>query len=294
MNVRCPAVAGRFYPGDAVQCARQMEEFFAAARVELGGPPDGPQGIGGVVPHAGWVCSAAIACATLLSLRRQPQPDVVVIFAAVHTPLQLHRAALDTFGRWHLPGDAASIATEFRDRLCDDARHFLVDDRFHLNEHAVEVELPLIRRVWPDAEVLPVEVPPVATAGAIGRRVAETVASEGLHAVYLASSDLTHYGPDYQFYPAGIGPHALVWAMDNDRRLLDRVLAMDVDGIVPTAARDRSACGAGAIAAMMEACVCSGAREAKVLRHSNSWNVLHDRYKLPPDNAVGYAAVVLT
>ena len=69
----------------------------------------------------------------------------------------------------------------------------------------------------------------------IGTVTAQQIQREKLSAVYLASSDLTHYGPNYGFTPVGIGESALQWAMDNDRRLLNRVQRMEIEQIVPEA-----------------------------------------------------------
>ena len=82
---------------------------------------------------------------------------------------------------------------------------FQVDDRFHRREHAIEVELPLIQVAWPETSVLPIEVPAISRATEIGVETANALQKAGLSAVFLASSDLTHYGPGYDFAPAGVG-----------------------------------------------------------------------------------------
>jgi AmmeMemoRadiSam system protein B len=81
--------------------------------------------------------------------------------------------------------------------------------------------------------LLPVEVPLIDDADAIGKRVAKELEASGLSAVFLASSDLTHYGPSYRFTPAGVGMSGLEWAKENDCRVLSLVTDMQVDRIVP-------------------------------------------------------------
>jgi len=54
-----------------------------------------------------------------------------------------------------------------------------------------------------------------------------------------------------------------------------------------------NACGGGAIAAMLSACRELGANEARVLHHANSYETLSVIDPQPPDNAVGYASVVV-
>jgi hypothetical protein len=213
-------MAGRFYPADPGQC-RAIAEAMVRAPQE----PASVGGLGGIVPHAGWICSGAIAGQTLGTLARGVTPDVVVVFGAIHTPIDVRVAALGSHQSWAVPGDNCPVSRELAATLERTSDLFATDDRLHAHEHAVEVELPLIRVVWPDAQVLPVEVPVVESAAEMGRRTARLLLDKGHHPVFLASSDLTHYGPSYRFAPAGIGIEALNWAKENDRRLLRRVEA---------------------------------------------------------------------
>jgi MEMO1 family protein len=111
--------------------------------------------------------------------------------------------------------------------------------------------------------------------------------------VFLASSDLTHYGPWYRFAPAGVGQAGLNWAKENDRLLIDRILRMQEQSIVPEVRARHSACGAGAIAATLAACKELGASRATLLRHTNSFETLAQVAPQSPDNAVGYASIVV-
>jgi AmmeMemoRadiSam system protein B len=247
------------------------------------------------VPHAGWICSGAIAGQALAALAQaRKNVDVVVVFGAIHLPLPTSLGVLDTHASWSIPGGQLALPDDLQQSLLEHGDLFAIDERFHRREHAVEVELPLIRQAWPSAGVLPVEVPPIDAATDIGRSTARALARGGLRAVYLASSDLTHYGPGYAFTPAGVGKQGLAWARDNDQRLLDVVMDMAPHRVVPEVASHHNACGAGAIAAMMAACLESGATQARVLRHANSYETLLEVVARPsPTDAVGYAAVVI-
>jgi AmmeMemoRadiSam system protein B len=289
--MRLPAVAGRFYPDDAAACTREAKSYLKADPVGAGVP-----WIGGIVPHAGWICSGAIAGRTIATLSQSvASPDVVVVFGAIHTPLITTRGELDPHASWSEPTGETSIAEAVQAQLATDS-NFEVDQRFHENEHAIEVELPLIQLAWPNARLVPIEVPPVDSSIAIGEAVARVVQKEKLQAIYLASSDLTHYGPSYRFTPAGIGLQALEWAKQNDRRLLDAVQQMRVEQIVPEARSRFNACGPGAIAAMLAACRAHGAKTTKLLQHANSYETLQGvvGFRQRPDDAVGYAGVVVS
>ena len=305
-TVRPPAVAGSFYPADPLHCQRLARQLvYGTDAPQANAPQASVPGAGAaarrltgaIVPHAGWMASGAIAGESLRALAASLDrpPEVVVVFGAVHTPVDLPVAALDSHGRWAVPGAETPVARELGGRLAGSSELFTVDDRFHAREHAVEVELPLIAAAWPAASVLPVEVPLVDDAEPIGRRAAEQVRAAGLEsrAVFLASSDLTHYGPSYGFAPAGVGPHGLAWAKDNDRRLLDLVARFEVGRVVPEVRCRANACGGGAVAAMLSACRELGATAATVLRHVNSYETLATVAPQRPVDAVGYAAVVV-
>ncbi len=295
-SVRAPAFAGTFYPADRAACEQLAGSYVRTVFSDQAsaGNEFREQWLGGIVPHAGWVCSGKIAGEVIATLAAHVGPQVVIVFGAIHTPLDTGRAALASYEQWQGPTGSSAADADLTARLGASHRWFEVDDRFHADEHAVEVELPLIRIAWPDAQVLPVEVPVIESAVEIGRTVASAIAATGRTAVFLASSDLTHYGPAYRMTPAGIGIDALEWAKENDRRLLQIVTEMRAEQVVPEVRARLNACGGGAIAAMLAACQESGATSARVLRHTNSYETLGEAgHVQPADNAVGYTGVIV-
>jgi AmmeMemoRadiSam system protein B len=297
-RARRPAVAGMFYPADADECRRLARRYVfrdedASSRSAQRSEKLEPGALGGIVPHAGWICSGAIAGEAIREIAKSAGAvDVVVVFGAVHTPVEIDFAALDSHTSWLEPGSETQVADEIRTKLSAAGGLFAIDDQFHQREHAVEVELPLIREAWPSSALLPIEVPLIDDAIEIGQRVARQMSDAKLRAVFLASSDLTHYGPAYRFAPAGVGLQGLDWAKRNDQRVLDRIEAFEIERIVSEVRHNQNACGGGAIAAMMSACREHGASGARVIRHASSYETLKDVAPQRPDNAVGYAGVI--
>ena len=255
-------------------------------------PPSRPW-IGGIVPHAGWVFSGATAGKAISAIAAGPKPDVVVIFGAIHTPIPTQSGVLDSHQCWRVPTGDSAVQVEVERKLQEKGNLFTVDDQLHAMEHSIEVNLPLIQLAWPGVPILPIEVPVLEVAELIGRKTVQTIVEAGLKAVYLASSDFTHYGTNYGFMPTGIGPQGIQWAKDNDRRLLDLITTWQTSQIIPEVRQRYSACGAGAITALMAACRQAGAESAQVLQHTTSFDVLQDIQPQAPDNTVGYAAVVM-
>ena len=142
----------------------------------------------------------------------------------------------------------------------------------------------------PDSKFLPILVPPVETAVEIGDAVAGTVAAYGSNAVFVGSTDLTHYGPGYGMTSHGQGPEGIAWAKEvNDRRMIDLMVNLEADGVVPEASEHGNACGAGAIAATIAAVKHLGATRGVLLAHTSSAEVMRSP---GAQDAVGYAGVV--
>jgi len=149
--IRPPAVAGRFYPGDPQGLSQRRFGVAAAGggggvSALVSGGRDGAE----LCLMPGWICSGAIAgqtIAELARLNRDSPPRVVVVFGAIHTPLAIEQAALDSRRVWRVPGGDSRTAEDLAERLGAGASSLFVrDERFHQQEHAIEVELPLIRQ----------------------------------------------------------------------------------------------------------------------------------------------------
>lgn len=286
MMIREPTVAGSFYPAATEACRASLDECLAARR-----PVPAVEGriVGGVVPHAGWMCSGRVAGAVFSAIAEQGPPDTIVLFGAVHHA-QCVTVAAFTDGRWRSPLGYIDIDKRLAERLLGQTNLIVADPYAHEAEHSIEVQVPFIQHLFPDAKFLPIMVPPGDRAPEVGLAVARTIEAYGYKAVVVASSDLTHYGERYGFTPMGPGEKGLAWAKEvNDRRQIDRMLALDAEAVVPEARRHRNACGSGAIAAAIAASEALGGRSGVLLDHTTSREVIGPE---AGDDAVGYAGVV--
>lgn len=288
MMIREPAVAGTFYPATPDECGRALDECFAERGVEQA--VDDPI-IGGLVPHAGWVCSGMIAARVFSAIAAQRTPEVVVIFGAAHRSIGAEGAVFPG-GKWNTPLGSMTVDERLGERVMGHTNLIADDPYAHEAEHSIEVQVPLIQRLWPEAKLLPITVPPTDRSVEVGDAVGRTLTSYNYNAIVIASSDLTHYGSRYGFTPQGRGDDGLDWAKNvNDRRLIDRMLALDAGGIVPETREHRNACGGGAIAAAMTAAKTMGAQRGVLLEHATSRETLG---MSGDGNAVGYAGIVFT
>ncbi len=276
--VRQPVVAGRFYPADPVACRRSVEALLPR---EPGTPA-----LGAIVPHAGWVYSGATAALALAGVAAS-KPDTVVFFGAAHSMFR-EEASVWTSGAWRTPLGEVLVDEELSSAILATAR-VSADPRPHEREHSIEVQLPILQVLRPEARIVPIVVQPTAGAATIGREVgavAKASAEAGKRVAVVGSTDLTHYGPAYGFEPAGRGSVGIRWAKErNDRRLVRLIERLAADEIVAETSANLNACGGGAIAATIAAAAALGSSRYVELRHTTSAEVAAE---LEAVNSVGY------
>ncbi len=287
--MRKSIVAGRFYPASLKECAAQLDECIPA---QLDAPAAEAELYGTIVPHAGWVCSGGITGHALKAMADRTDPETVVLIGAVHA-VRSRRAAMYDRGAWETPLGEIAVDESLADLIAEGEGRIVRDRKAHDAEHSLEVQVPFIQRLFPNAKILPIMVPPSEMSAGIGGAIGRKIASASVRVVIVGTSDLTHYGPSYGMTSQGTGQKGLDWAKNvNDRSMIDRILAMDAEGIVPEAAQNRNACGGGAIAATIAACQALGARQALLLEHRTSQETLKEMLPEPVADAVGYAGIV--
>lgn len=276
--VRPPAVAGSFYPDDAGALRAAIDAYLLTAR-----PPAGEQPLALVVPHAGYVFSGQIAA----DAWRQAQPfdyDTIVILAPNHAE------AFDGIGLFRgagfrTPLGVAAIDLALAGALVNEDDDVRWRDSVHAKEHAIEVQLPFVQRLYPDARILPIVVATrdPARLARLGETIARLLA--GRRALIVASSDLSHYP-------------TVADASRLDRATLDAIATLDpavVRKVVDAAPRSGAAevvtgaCGEAPVLAAMAAARAMGATRARVVSYANSG----DSPAGDPARVVGYGAVAM-
>jgi len=287
MSIRRPVVAGSFYQAGKDACSRSVGLCLRGYE-----PPDDlGKVLGGVVPHAGWTYSGPTAGKVFLALKKAADPGVFVLFGAVHQ-WGVSGAAVYPSGAWSTPLGDVPVDEGLAGEIVD-AGPGLIDasEQAHEAEHSIEVQVPFIKRLFPEARIVPILVTPDERSASVGAAVGKVLQAGDRRAVVVASTDLTHYGMGYFGQSHGPLPGALQWMKANDGRFIRLVEELNADEIVAEAARNHNACGAGAVAAAIAAVQEMGATRARVLEYITSAEVVND---LSSPNAVGYAALVFT
>jgi AmmeMemoRadiSam system protein B len=277
-------VAPNFYSGD-IQA--QMEEYIKAFKPPVGLPK---RIVAGIVPHAGWFFSGATAAKVFLSIKSKEVPETFVLFGAVHVP-GVRVNSVYPGGAWQTPVGEVMVDSAFVDLLLEELGPELLQDngRAHAYEHSLEVQTPMIKYLFPGAKIVPIAVPPGGDAATLGEKVGDLIKGHKKDAVVIGSTDLTHYGDNYGFTPAGYGKNAYAWMVGNDMRIIELALALKAESIVPEASENSNACGPGAMAATVAAAKAMGAAKGHLVGHTTSYDVYPQG---DFDMAVGYAGIV--
>jgi MEMO1 family protein len=278
--VRPPAVAGAFYDRQPFMLEAQVERALKRAkRSDVKAVL-----VGAVVPHAGYVFSGACA-ASVYALVRTGQYDRVIILAPSH---HAHVSGISLpapdLGAYQTPLGSVPIDRE----VCEALRGkpgFSTVGGADVREHAVEVQLPFLQKTAGTFKLVPLLC---GSAGddLVPRLAAALVPYLGPRTLLVASSDFTHYGPNYGFVPfdKDIPGHLRAWLGEAGKR----VAALDTEGF-SRHCRDTgdTICGAMPIRIVMAALAQSRPKPVgRVLDLATSGDVVGDY-----ENSVSYAAI---
>jgi AmmeMemoRadiSam system protein B/AmmeMemoRadiSam system protein A len=269
-DARPPAVAGGFYPADPTEIRRELDEMFAAA----------PQGkatsewSGALVPHAGWMYSCRLAAAVL---SRIEWPETAIVMCPKHRP-QGARWAVAPHRRWLFPGGELASDPELAERLAEGVEGLELDAAAHRQEHAIEVQLPLLARLSPKLRVVGITVGDSPLPELLRLGVAMSVVLRDLPSrpMLVVSSDMNHFADDRQ-------------TRQLDRLALDAIAALDPEVVYETVRRHRiSMCGMAPCVAAMEALRwLGGLNRCETVGYATSADAGG-----PTDRVVGYAGLL--
>lgn len=190
-------VAGSWYPGEGAALRREIERMLREADVsDLAGYRGRILGL--ISPHAGYRFSGGVAAHGYRALQGRTVRRVIVMGPSHYVGFQGLALTDATHFRTPLgevPLDREAIAT-----LKSASRLFSYRDDAFRREHSVDIQVPFLQVVAPDAVLVPIVVGRIGPAEAreAGKALRQIVDDA---TVIVASSDFTHYGPNYGYVP---------------------------------------------------------------------------------------------
>jgi AmmeMemoRadiSam system protein B len=263
----------------------QFEREGGAAAVAA---PVAEAGVGGIVPHAGWVYSGRIAYHVVRALAEAAKKDPVdtIVLCGGHLSSR-SSIRLMNHGDFWTPFGPIATDEALVERLAQRPNVHLETPEEHAADNTLELQAPLIKHFFPQARVVALGAPPREETLQWVEELANEAVRLQRRLMALGSTDLTHYGPNYGWSPRGVGAEAENWVRtDNDRRMIDRMCALDAPGVIAEALHRSNACCPGAVAAAIELSRRLGAQGASLLNYATSSDLR------PDQSFVGYAGIL--
>ena len=143
--IRQPAVANQFYPGSDQELKRDISKRIMEGKEK-------EKVLALISPHAGYMYSGDVAGAVYSVA--EISKDVIVI-GPNHHGLGAPFSVM-VRGTWRMPSGDISINETLAGLMIEESHLLQADDRAHINEHSVEVQLPFIHYIEPAVEFVPV------------------------------------------------------------------------------------------------------------------------------------------
>lgn len=277
MQIRTPAVAGMFYPGEKNELKKTIHQCFLHSFGPGKLPPsEEKKEIYGIIcPHAGYVYSGPIACYSFYSISCK-SPELFIIIGPNHWGIGSNVAAMKDCS-WETPLGQIEVDSEAANELSKICKKVSLDFFSHTKEHSLEVQLPILQEIYSKFKILPIILinQEKNNAKEIGEAIA-TIAKQR-NSIIIGSSDFTHYEPNE-------------FAHEQDEALIEPILDLDVEQFYKILYEKKvTACGYGAIASTMIACKKLGATKGELLKYATSGDVTGDT-----SSVVGYGSIVFT
>jgi AmmeMemoRadiSam system protein B/AmmeMemoRadiSam system protein A len=264
--IREPVVAGSFYPASP-------RELKAMIKSMIDNKVDRDEVIGYYAPHAGYVYSGPVAGATISRVQLK---DTFVIIGPTHSGRGAPFSIM-TEGVWKTPLGNVEIDTVLAKQILAGSTYLKEDSLAHLEEHAIEVQLPFIQYFKPDIKLVPIVLKHATGAvyKNIGQSIARAIKESGRQVVIVASGDMTHYEP-------------LEAARAKDMRAIEAMLRLDAEELLTRVHEfNISMCGYGPAAVLIFAAREMGVKKAELVKYQTSGDTSGDY-----SSVVGYAGII--
>ncbi|MBT3274289.1 MAG: AmmeMemoRadiSam system protein B [Spirochaetales bacterium] len=234
-KIREPIVEGIFYPSEAAKLQEEVDGLLADAR---NNPQKSNRARAIIAPHAGYqYCGKYSASAFIAAEGRDI--DTVVIIAPVHREPE-DSIFLTESAFFATPLGKTAVLQELNSELEECSTRIFRNDLPHLEEHAIEVQLPFIQTLFPKAGVIPILMGRATATNVrlLSRALEATFAEKYDSTLFVVSSNLSSHTEDAE-------------AADSMRRLISLIERHDCEEILSAYhKKDITACGAGCIATL--------------------------------------------
>jgi len=271
-------LAGRWYEADPVRLKAEIQGFIDAA---TNAPMENVCAL--LLPHAGYRYSGPTAGYGVKAVQGKTFRRVVLMGPSHSVPLR-NTAALPDVTHIATPLGEVPLDLECIAALKADP-HFATMPEAHASEHSVQIEIPLLQCALGPFQLVPIVLGDVDGPGAraIGAAIQAWLGPDTL---LIASSDFTHYGPNYGFAPFGPVDAEKIRALDMGA--FQCIQNKDPEGFLKNLKETgATVCGHAPIAVMLA--MLPKDSEAHLLHYDTSGRIMNDEA-----NSVSYVAAAFS
>ena len=269
-DVRKPAVAGMFYPGNKEELAGKVDDFLAnVKKSDIKG-----RVFAIIVPHAGYEYSGQIAAYSFKQLEGTDFKKIIIISPSHY--VSFDGMSVYNKGAFETPLGIIKIDKELADKIMAKDKRFIFYPEAHLKEHAIEVELPFLQKMYKDKDF---KIVPIT----MGNPEADDIRilSDTLYDVMdkdtllIISVDLSHYYPYDKAVELDTNSTSAIEHLDAQKMLKDiNSHNSEIDAPI-------------AVLGMITLANRYNAK-AKIIKYANSGDVAGDKSRV-----VGYSSIVV-
>ena len=273
MYIRKPVVAGSFYPGERDKLNKAISSYLAQA--DMSDEFNNRRVAGIISPHAGYIYSGSVAAYGFNYLAKEDFQSYIVL-APSHRG-RFKGASIIPEGIYRTPLGDVEVDSEIGLRL-EKRDYFGFIQEAHEYEHSLEVQIPFLQAIKPNAKIVPVIIgtTDIDLCTIIGETIAEEIKASGKEYGIIISTDLSHY---YSYAEAVKKDKGFIDALESfeERIIKENILSGECE-----------ACGECAVLAGISLSKKLGAKELKVIKYANSGDTAG-----PKDQVVGYLSALI-
>ena len=289
-TLRHPAVSGLFYPDDKTELKSAVDSYleevdmnslFETIRRQTSiERPETRMPVVLVAPHAGYIFSGRVQ-ASSYALLQGHTVDTAIIMGPSHLS-RFDGVSVTLDDAFSTPLGISRVDVEFSKclakRLASTRCAASDNEKAHLSEHAVEVQLPFLQRLFPSARIVSLLFGghDLETVASIYEALSDTMDGLKRRYIVIASSDLSHY-------------HSRTDAVKLDDVIIRGMMKMEPQSLYDEISAGRAeACGSGAILTGMFLARKKGSGRSAILRRMDSGEVSGENRRV-----VGYVSAAM-
>ena len=269
-DIRKPAVAGAFYPEDKEALAKKVDSFLTnVKKSDIKGNI-----LAIVVPHAGYEYSGQVAAYSFKQLEGTGFKKIIIISPSHY--VSFNGISIYNKGSFETPLGIVKIDEELANKIMQKDKRFIFYPEAHQKEHAIEVELPFLQRVYKDKDfrIVPITMgnPEAGDIRILSDALYDVMDKDTL---LIISVDLSHYYPYDTAVKLDTNSTSAIEQLDAQKMLQDiNDHNAEIDAPI-------------AVLGMIMFANRSGAK-ASLIKYANSGDVTGDKSRV-----VGYSSIIV-